>query len=62
MTEQWLSELLHEHGLERHDETARQLMVLIEGSMSLALIHGDTSYFQAAGRAAGELVYRKEEK
>lgn len=56
MTEKWLSELLQENGLERNDEIARQVMVLIEGSMSLALIHGDTSYFHAAGSAAGELV------
>lgn len=41
ITEKRLSDLLHQHGLERHGEVARQIMILIEGSMSLALIHGD---------------------
>lgn len=61
MTEEWLSELLQQHGSHRHGEIARQIMILIEGSMSLALIHRDSSYLQAASRAAGELVYRPEE-
>jgi AcrR family transcriptional regulator len=37
---------------------ARQIMILIEGSMSLSLIHGDTKYIECAGNAARNLLPR----
>jgi len=56
MTEAWISELLEESALREHRQIAQQIMVLIEGSMSLALIHGSTEYFLSAGEAAAGLV------
>ncbi|MCB1889413.1 MAG: TetR/AcrR family transcriptional regulator [Rhodocyclaceae bacterium] len=38
------------------ETTARQLMLLIEGAMTLALIHADPAYVGAAAEAAGRLV------
>jgi len=37
-------------------DTARQIMILIEGGMSLALIHGDTGYIASAGDASMKLI------
>ncbi|MEZ5811187.1 MAG: TetR/AcrR family transcriptional regulator [Rhizobiaceae bacterium] len=54
--ERWLAEQLDAAGLNASAQLARQVMVLIEGSMSLALIHGNTQYFQSAGNAATHLV------
>lgn len=39
-------------------ERARQITLLIEGSMALILIHGDRSYAESAARAAKRLVAR----
>lgn len=54
--ERWLARELAEAGLEEPHQLARQILILIEGSMSLALIHGDTSYFRSAGAAARILL------
>lgn len=54
--EDWLSTELRRLGQERPAETARQVMLLIEGSMALVLIHGDAAYVAAAGKAAVELL------
>ena len=40
-------------------ELARQTMLLIEGCLSLSLIHGDPSYAGAAARAVRELANRE---
>jgi AcrR family transcriptional regulator len=40
------------------EETARQLMMLIEGCMCLMLIHGDRSYAATAARASMRLTAR----
>jgi AcrR family transcriptional regulator len=52
----WLSQQLEKAELKNFAQLARQIMVLIEGSMSLALIHGNTQYIQSAGNAAAHLV------
>lgn len=60
LTEAWLSDLLKDHNIRDHHLIARQIMTLIEGGMSLALIHGSTDYFQAAGSAAVALLKNAE--
>ena len=59
MTESWLSEILEPHDPIKNTALAQQIMILIEGSMSLALIHGEPGYFDGACNAAKELVERR---
>lgn len=47
---------LMEAGVAHPQEAARQVMLLVEGSMALVLIHGDTAYAKAASAAARRLV------
>jgi AcrR family transcriptional regulator len=47
---------LAESGVAQPGEVARQVMLLLEGSMALVLIHGDTTYAAAAAAAARQLV------
>jgi AcrR family transcriptional regulator len=54
--ENWLAQELDTLGAEDPKELARQTMLLIEGCLSLILIHGDRSYAAAAKRAACELT------
>lgn len=54
--ETWLAERLHVTGVGDAAGLARQIMVLIEGSMSLALIHGETEYITSAMHAAKQLA------
>jgi AcrR family transcriptional regulator len=56
--ENWLVQELDRLGAEDPKELARQTMLLIEGCLSLMLIHSDTSYAAAATRAACELASR----
>ena len=50
--EKWLSDRFATTGLTNPSEVAQQIMILIEGSMSLSLIHGDTGYIETAQDAA----------
>lgn len=50
--EHWLEGELTTLGARQPRELARQVMLLIEGCLSLMLIHGDTSYASDAARAA----------
>ena len=54
--EEWLSRELMRLGQDRPTETARQLMLLIEGCLSLVLIHRDPSYLASAAAAADHLL------
>lgn len=54
--EQWLSSELNRLEHSKPSEIARQLMLLIEGCMSLALIHQDPTYVLAAAKAANRLL------
>lgn len=56
VTEAWLAEILDQSGLPHSRERARELMLLMEGSMVLMLIHGDRDYGAAAARAAKRLI------
>ena len=58
--EGWLEEQLTIDGVEKPDQLVRQIMVLIEGSISLALIHGNTDYIAASANAAAILMARYE--
>ena len=50
--ENWYARRLRAAGVRRPGRKARELMLLVEGSMALALIHGDRRYFAAAAEAA----------
>lgn len=54
--EAWLADRFAEVGMREPNALAGQIMVLIEGSMSLALIHNDTRYILNALDAAKSLV------
>ena len=54
--EKLLMEKLSESGTAQPHEIARQVMLLLEGCMSLVLIHGDTAYAATAATAAKRLV------
>ena len=56
--ESWMAEELARLGAENARDLARHVMLLIEGCLSLTLIHGDISYVGAAGRAALRLAER----
>ena len=56
--EGWFAEQFAQSGVGRPRDLARQVMLLIEGCLSLVLIHGDTSYAEAAAAAARQLVER----
>ena len=55
-TESWLADRLAKACVSRPKAHARDIMLLMEGSMALMLIHGDRSYIEAASRAAKRLV------
>ena len=54
--ENWLAGELERLGVRPPEELACQVMLLVEGCLSLILIHGDTSYVAAASRAAKRLA------
>jgi len=54
--EQWLASELARRGVTDAAERARDVALLLEGSMTLLLIHGDRAYAEAAARAAKRLV------
>jgi len=55
-TESWLADRLTKARVSQPKARARDIMLLMEGSMALMLIHGDRSYMDAASRAAKLLV------
>jgi AcrR family transcriptional regulator len=56
--EGWFAEQFAQNNVTHPRELARHVMLLIEGCLSLVLIHGDTSYTEAAAAAARQLVER----
>jgi AcrR family transcriptional regulator len=54
--ETWLGERLKSAGVPQSQDRARELMLLMEGSMVLTLIHDDRKYIDAAAQAAKRLV------
>lgn len=54
--ENWLMKELTLYKLANAEITARQVALLLEGALSMMLIHHDTSYIEEAGNAAALLV------
>jgi AcrR family transcriptional regulator len=54
--EDWLTSKLSGLGAQNPKRLARETMLLIEGSLSLILIHGETGYASAAAKAAKKLA------
>jgi len=54
--EDWLTLKLSSLGAPYPKRLAREVMLLIEGCLSLILIHGEIGYASAAARAAGKLA------
>ena len=55
-TEVWLTERLTKASVARPAERAREIMLLMEGSMALTLIHGNRTYIDAAKDASKRLI------
>jgi AcrR family transcriptional regulator len=55
-TEAWLAERLSKARVAFPVERARQIMLLMEGSMALTLIHGNRTYIDAAKCASKRLI------
>jgi len=58
-TEAWLTQRLDSARVSEPSARAREIMLLMEGSMALVLIHGERDYFDAAARAAKRLIRQK---
>lgn len=57
--ENWLAQKLSNLDAQQPESLAREIMLLIEGSLSLILIHGDIKYASAAAKAAEKLANSK---
>ncbi len=54
--ESWLAMEFAQHKLRHAEVTARQVVLLLEGALSIMLIHHDTSYIEAASEASAALI------
>ena len=54
--EAWLAGEIEAAGLTDPKVLAREILLLLDGAFSAALVHRDPSYFEAAGRAAASLT------
>jgi AcrR family transcriptional regulator len=54
--EHWLAGELARVGANNPDELAQQVMLLVEGCLSLMLIHGEPGYAKTAAQAAHRLI------
>ncbi|WP_439572811.1 TetR/AcrR family transcriptional regulator [Phreatobacter sp.] len=54
--ETWLEEEFRLSGVEDPAAVARQVMILLEGAIALALVHRDAAYARSAGDAAAQIV------
>lgn len=54
--EAWLAECLATDGVEAADAVARQIVLLIDGSFAVVMLHRDPTYLNSAGAAARVLV------
>ncbi len=54
--EAWLTEVIAADGLDDSPALARQIVILLDGAVSVALVHRDPAYVEAAGRVAAALV------
>ncbi|WP_342713197.1 TetR/AcrR family transcriptional regulator [Bradyrhizobium sp. B124] len=54
--EDWLRATFAEHGIADPLKLARQIMLLLDGSFAVVLLHRDASYMETAGEAARTLI------
>ena len=54
--EAWLREKYEEAGIFDAAQLARQILILLDGSFAVVLLHKDPSYMESAGNAAHRLV------
>ena len=54
--EAWLSAVIAAEGRDDAPALARQIVILLDGAVSVALVHRDPAYVEAAGRVAAALV------
>ncbi len=59
VVEDWVTDALAEGGVKPARDRAREIIMLWEGAMILALTHGDRSYINAGAVAARALVTRQ---
>ncbi|MBZ7922611.1 TetR/AcrR family transcriptional regulator [Ensifer adhaerens] len=54
--EAWIAETFTEAGVAEPAMLARQILLLLDGSFAVVLLHRDPSYMEVAGKAAATLV------
>jgi AcrR family transcriptional regulator len=54
--EAWLASEFADAGLTQNASTARRVMLLLDGSFALVMLHREPAYMEAAGDAAADLV------
>jgi AcrR family transcriptional regulator len=54
--EGWLRATLESEGVAHASELARQILLLLDGSFAVVLLHRDPTYMETAGRAAQSLI------
>jgi len=54
--EEWLAERISDANIPDSAHLARQVILLLDGAMSLMLVHRDPAYIEAAGTAAARLL------
>jgi AcrR family transcriptional regulator len=55
--ESWLREVFEAEGIREAAQLARQILLLLDGSFAVGLLHRDASYMETAGEAAFALVH-----
>ncbi|YCI03340.1 TetR/AcrR family transcriptional regulator [Ensifer sp. D2-11] len=54
--EDWLRQAFEAEGIVEAEDLARQVLLLLDGSFAVVLLHRDPSYMETAGAAAASLV------
>ncbi|MGK9282299.1 MULTISPECIES: TetR/AcrR family transcriptional regulator [Sinorhizobium] len=54
--EEWLRQVFEAEGIVDAEALARQVLLLLDGSFAVVLLHRDPSYMETAGTAAASLV------
>jgi AcrR family transcriptional regulator len=54
--ESWLRDVFEAEGIHDPSQLARQMLLLLDGSFAVGLLHRDASYMETAGEAAFALV------
>lgn len=54
--EHWMAQTFTDAGIASASQLARQILLLLDGSFAVVLLHRDASYMETAGEAAASLV------